>query len=73
MAWRLDCARRCSRWSTPTPVSWVIHDFTRGDDGGSPSDDLVVVEIATGSLIDRLGAASRHLLSAFGCIDHGQG
>ncbi len=45
---------RCSRSCTPDSGELVINDFT--EDG---SDDLVVVDVASGELIDRVATGSR--------------
>ncbi len=37
----------------------VISDFRPGEGGGPPSDDLVVVDVATGALVDRVSTGSR--------------
>ena len=43
----------------PESGELVINDFRVGADGGPPSDDVVVVDIATGSLLDRVPTGSR--------------
>ena len=58
----------------PESGELVINDFRPGTDGGPPSDDLVVVDIATSSLIDRVPTGSRvanRMLSLRGNVGSG--
>ena len=59
VVWHLDVRPSMQPVVYPDSGELVINDFTPGDDGGPPSDDLVVVDIATGSLIDRVPTGSR--------------
>jgi len=72
VTWHLDVRPSMQPVVYPDSGELVINDFTPGDDGGPPSDDLVVVDIATGSLIDRVPTGSRvangmFLSAASGC------
>ena len=59
VAWHLDARPSMQPVVYPESGELVINDFRVPADGGPPSDDLVVVDIATGSLIDRVPTASR--------------
>ena len=59
VAWHLDVRPSMQPVVYPESAELVINDFRPGADGGPPSDDLVVVDIATGSLIDRVPTGSR--------------
>ena len=59
VAWHLDVRPSMQPLVYPESGELVINDFTSGTHGGPPSDDLVVVDIATGSLIDRVPTGSR--------------
>ena len=59
VAWHLDVRPSMQPVVYPESGELVINDFRVADDGGPPSDDLVVVDIATGSLIDRVSTGSR--------------
>ena len=59
VAWHLDLRPSMQPVVYPESGELVINDFTAGADGGPPSDDLVVVDMATGSLIDRVPTGSR--------------
>ena len=59
VAWHLDVRPSMQPVVYPESGELVINDFTTGADGGPPSDDLVVVDIASGSLIDRVPTGSR--------------
>ena len=58
VAWHLDVRPSMQPVVYPESGELVINDFRPGADGGPPSDDLVVVDIATGSLIDRVPTGS---------------
>ena len=57
--WHLDVRPSMQPVVYPESGELVINDFTSDVGGGPPSDDLVVVDIATGGLIDRVGTGSR--------------
>ena len=59
VAWHLDVRPSMQPVVYPDSGELVINDYATGADGGPPSDDLVVVDIATGSLIDRVPTGSR--------------
>ena len=59
VAWHLDVRPSMQPVVYPESGELVINDFRVGEDGGPPSDDLVVVDVATGSLIDRVHTGSR--------------
>lgn len=59
VAWHLDVRPSMQPVVYPESGELVINDFRAGPDGGPPSDDLVVVDIATGDLIDRVATGSR--------------
>ena len=59
VAWRLDLRPSMQPVVYPESGELVINDFTAGANGQPPSDDLVVVDIATGSLLDRVATGSR--------------
>ncbi len=59
VAWHLDVRPSMQPVVYPGSGELVINDFTPGADGGPPSDDLVVVDMATGTLIDRVRTGSR--------------
>lgn len=59
VAWHLDVRPSMQPVVYPESGELVINDFGVGADGGPPSDDLVVVDIASGSLIDRVATGSR--------------
>ena len=59
VAWHLDVRPSMQPVVYPDSGELVINDFRAGPDGGPPSDDLVVVDIATGSLLDRVATGSR--------------
>ena len=50
VAWHLDVRPSMQPVVYPTSGELVTNDFTSGDDGGPPSDDLVVVDIAGSSM-----------------------
>ena len=59
VAWQLEARPSMQPVVYPESGELVINDFRVGADGGPPSDDLVVVDIASGSLIDRVPTGSR--------------
>ena len=59
VAWHLDVRPTMQPVVYPESGELVINDFRVGAGGGPPSDDLVVVDIATGNLIDRVATGSR--------------
>ncbi len=59
VAWHLDVRPSMQPVVYPDSGELVINDFTPGADGGPPSDDLVVVDIATGNLLDRVATGSQ--------------
>ena len=59
VVWQLDVRPSMQPVVYPESGELVINDFWVGADGGPLSDDLVVVDIATGSLIDRVPTGSR--------------
>ena len=59
VAWHLDVRPSMQPIVYPESGELVINDFRPGSDGGPPADDLVVVDIATGRLIDRVSTGSR--------------
>ena len=59
VAWHLDVRPSMQPVVYPESGELVINDFHVSADGGPPSDDLVVVDIATGALIDRVATGSR--------------
>ncbi len=59
VAWHLDVRPSMQPVVFPESGELVINDFTPGAGGGPPSDDLVVVDMATGALIDRVPTGSR--------------
>ena len=58
-AWHLDIRPSMQPVVYPSSGELVINDFRAGPDGGPPSDDLVVVDIESGRLIDRVATGSR--------------
>ena len=59
VAWHLDVRPSMQPVVYPESGELVINDFATGADGGPPSDDLVVVDVVSGSLIDRVPTGSR--------------
>ena len=59
VAWHLDVRPSMQPVVFPESGELVINDFRVGPDGGPPSDDIVVVDVATGNLIDRVLTGSR--------------
>ena len=59
VAWHLAVRPSMQPVVYPESGELVINDFTVGADGGPPSDDLVVVDIASGRPIDRVSTGSR--------------
>ncbi len=59
VAWHLDVRPSMQPVVFPESGELVINDFRAPDDGGPSSDDLVVVDVGTGSLIDRVATGSR--------------
>ena len=59
VAWHLDVRPSMQPVVYPDSGELVINDFQPGSGGGPPSDDLVVVDIVSGSLIDRVATGSR--------------
>ena len=59
VAWHLDVRPSMQPVVYPESGEVVINDFRAGPDGGPPSDDIVVVDITTGELIDRVATGSR--------------
>ena len=59
VSWHLDVRPSMQPVVYPESGELVINDFRVSADGGPPSDDLVVVDIATGTLIDRVSTGSR--------------
>lgn len=59
VAWHADIRPSMQPVVYPESGELVINDFRPGADGGPPSDDLVVVDVATGSIIDRVATGSR--------------
>ena len=59
VAWHLDVRPSMQPVVYPASGELVINDFRPESGGGPPSDDLVVVDVATGSLIDRVPTGSR--------------
>ncbi len=57
--WHLDVRPSMQPAVYPESGELVINDFRAGPDGGPPSDDLVVVDIASGELLDRVSTGSR--------------
>ena len=58
VAWHADVRASMQPVVFPESGELVINDFRPGEHGGPPSDDLVVVDIATGSLIERVPTGS---------------
>ena len=59
VAWHLDVRPSMQPVVYPESGELVINDFHVSDEGGPPSDDLVVVDIASGALLDRVATGSR--------------
>jgi len=59
VAWHLDVRPSMQPVVYPESGELVINDFHVSAAGGPPSDDLVVVDIATGALLDRVATGSR--------------
>lgn len=59
VAWHLDVRPSMQPVVYPESGELVINDFHVSAEGGPPSDDLVVVDIATGALLDRVATGSR--------------
>ena len=59
VVWQLDVRPSMQPVVYPESGELVINDFRPDADGGPPSDDLVVVDVATGSLVDRVPTGSR--------------
>ena len=59
VAWHLDVRPSMQPVVYPESGELVINDFRVGPDGGPPTDDLVVVDIESGELIDRVATGSR--------------
>ncbi len=58
VAWHLDVRPSMQPVVYPDSGELVVNDFRPGSDGGPPSGDLVVVDIASGNLIDRVATGS---------------
>ena len=59
VAWHLDVRPSMQPVVYPESGELVINDFRVPADGGPPSDDLVVVDMVTGSLVDCVPTGSR--------------
>ena len=59
VAWHADVRPTMQPVVYPESGELVINDFRPGVDGGPPSDDLVVVDLATGTIADRVATGSR--------------
>ena len=59
VAWRLDVRPSMQPVVYPESGELVINDFRVDADSGRPSDDLVVVDIRNGELLDRVATGSR--------------
>ena len=59
VAWHLDVRPSMQPVVYPESGELVINDFRVPANGGPPSDDLVVVDMVTGSLVDRVPTGSR--------------
>lgn len=59
VAWHLDVRPSMQPVVYPESGELVINDFHVSAEGGPPSDDLVVVDIASGALLDRVATGSR--------------